>query len=345
LLDVLLCAISKSKFRRLEKLPHRQDYNQAVAITEVDLDAQYRLLREGAGLLRREGRRRVAVRGAEAADYLEGQLTNEVEALEPGDGCYAALLDRKGHMQGDMRLLRLADDAFELETETEAGDAIVRHLSMYKIGREVEVEDVSGAATTLSVIGPAAREVTGTGPLSPEHVHRAHTIAGVEARAVATDVGIDLIVPADSADAIADELQRAGAEPVTEAAAEIVRVESGRPRFGAEMTGATIPEEAGINERAVSFSKGCYIGQETVARLHYRGRPNRHLRGLRLSGAAEAGAPVRLGDRELGSIGTTVLSPAHGRIALAILRREAEPGATVTVGDGVEAELVDLPFV
>jgi folate-binding protein YgfZ len=291
-----------------------------VAITEVDLDAQYRVLREGAGVVRRGGRRRLAVTGAEATDYLQGQLTNEVEALAAGEGCYAALLDRKGHMQGDMRLLHLAGDAFELETEAEAGDAILRHLSMYKVGREVEVEDVSERAMTLSVIGPAARELSGTGPLSPEHAHRQHPLAGVDTRAVATDLGVDLIVPGDGVEAIEDELAHAGAEPVSEAAAEIVRVESG-------------------------FSKGCYIGQETVARLHYRGKPNRHLRGLRLGGPGEAGDPVRLGDRELGSIGTAVVSPAHGQIALAILRREAEPGATVTVGEGVEAELVDLPFV
>jgi folate-binding Fe-S cluster repair protein YgfZ len=123
-----------------------------VTITELDLDAQYRVLREGAGVVRRGGRRRLAVTGAEAADYLQGQLTNEVEALEPGEGCYAALLDRKGHMQGDMRLLRLAGDAFEIETEADAGDAILRHLSMYKVGREVEVEDVSEAATMRSTL-------------------------------------------------------------------------------------------------------------------------------------------------------------------------------------------------
>jgi tRNA-modifying protein YgfZ len=316
-----------------------------VTVTELDLDAQYRVLRESAGSLRRDARRRVAVTGAEAADYLQGQVTNEVEALEPGQGCYAALLDRKGRMQGDMRLLRLADDAFELETEAGAGDAIIRHLSMYKIGREVEIEEVSDRAVTVSVIGPAAREVAGAGPLAPEHAHTSHAIAGVEARAVATDLGIDLVVPTDGVAAVETELATAGAEPVSADAAEIIRVESGRPRFGAEMTTATIPEEAGINERAVSFTKGCYIGQETVARLHYKGKPNRHLRGLRLSGASAAGDPVRLGDREIGAIGTAVLSPAHGHIALAILRREAEPGATVTVGEGVEAELSELPFV
>jgi folate-binding protein YgfZ len=110
------------------------------------------------------------------------------------------------------------------------------------------------------------------------------------------------------------------------------------------MSATTIPQEAGINDRAVSFTKGCYIGQETVARLHYKGKPNRRLVGLRLSASAAAGDPIRLGDRELGTVGTAVLSPARGPIALAIVRREAELGDTVEVGDGATAELVELPF-
>ena len=110
------------------------------------------------------------------------------------------------------------------------------------------------------------------------------------------------------------------------------------------MTQETIPQEAGINERAVSFTKGCYIGQETVARLHYKGKPNRHIRGLRLEAATRAGATVALGERELGKVGTAVLSPAHGPIALAILRREASVGDEVVVGGEITAEVVDLPF-
>ncbi|HRV60761.1 MAG TPA: glycine cleavage T C-terminal barrel domain-containing protein, partial [Solirubrobacterales bacterium] len=101
-------------------------------------------------------------------------------------------------------------------------------------------------------------------------------------------------------------------------------------------------------ERAVSFTKGCYIGQEPVARLHYKGRPNRHLRGLKLAGPVSPGDPVQLDEKPLGEIGTAVLSPASGRIALAILRKEAEPGSTVSVetGEGpVEAQVVELPFV
>ena len=122
-----------------------------------------------------------------------------------------------------------------------------------------------------------------------------------------------------------------------------MRIESGRPRLGYEIAGGVIPQEAGLNERAVSFSKGCYVGQETVARLHYKGKPNRHLRGLRLSGQVEPGTPLRLGDREVGRVGSAVVSPRFGPIGLALVRREAGVGDVVDA-DGVAATVVDLPF-
>jgi folate-binding protein YgfZ len=309
----------------------------------VELDGQYRLLREEAGLVNRSARGKLLVTGADAAEFLQGQLTNDVEALAPGSGCYAALLDRKGHMQADMRVLRLAADRYWIDTEPVGAPAVVRHLGMYRVGREVDVADVGAEWRIFSVVGPQAHEVAGVGPLSPEHVHRAVGEAG--GIAVATADGVDLLVPASDAEGVRESLLRAGAAEVSEDAAEVLRVEAGRPRFGREMTSETIPQEAGINERAVSFSKGCYIGQETVARLHYKGKPNRSLRGLRLSAPAAAGDPVRLGDRELGRVGTAVISPARGPIALAILRREGAPGDRVEVGaEGIEAEIVDLPF-
>jgi folate-binding protein YgfZ len=313
---------------------------QALAI---ELDGQYRALRESAGLVARPDRRTFAVAGAEAAEYLQGQLTNDIEALAPGEGSYAALLDRKGRIQGDMRVLRLAEEV-RLETEAAAGDAVLRHLSMYKIGRDVSVEEISDRVAVISVIGPAAATLALAGPLAPEHAHREVEIGRTAALAVATDIGVDLIVARDRADAATEALVAAGIEPVSEAAAEIVRVESGRPRFGHEMTTATMPAEAEINDRAVSFTKGCYIGQETVARLHYKGRPNRRLRGLRLSAPASPGDSIRLGERELGTVGTAVVSPANGALALAIVRREAETGSTVEVGDAAEATIVELPF-
>jgi folate-binding protein YgfZ len=310
-----------------------------------ELDAQYRALREEAGLLDRSERGKLLVRGSDAAEFLQGQLTNDVEALERGAGCYAALLDRKGHMRADMRVLHLDAGDIWLDTEPETIEALRSHLDMYKIGREVELDDESEDWAIFSLIGPAAYAVAGTGPLSPEYAQRYYERDGVEVLAIGTDLGVDMVARSGSADQLRDALLASGAAAVSEEAAEIVRVESGRPRFGREMTNATIPAEAGIDERAVSFTKGCYIGQETVARLHYKGKPNRHLRGLRLSAAATSGEELTLDGKAVGEIGTFCISPAHGPIALAIVRREAEPGGTVEVGqNGVTATLDDLPF-
>ncbi|MDX6690672.1 MAG: hypothetical protein QOG15_2129, partial [Solirubrobacteraceae bacterium] len=113
---------------------------------------------------------------------------------------------------------------------------------------------------------------------------------------------------------------------------------------GHELDDATIPQEAGLNERAVSFTKGCYVGQETVARLYYKGKPNRHLRGLRLTEPAPSGAELRLGEKVVGKLGTSVVSPARGPIALALVRREASPGDVLEVEGGASAEVVELPF-
>jgi len=310
----------------------------------IELDGQYRALREEAGFLERSGRGKLLVRGTEAVDYLQGQLTNDLAALAPGEGCYAALLDRKGHMQGDMRVCLLAPEEVWLDTEPEALAAVARHLGMYKVGRDVEVEDVTSERSILSVIGPAASQLTTRAPTGPEYSHRQDELGGVSCCAISTDLGVDLVCGASTAEELARHLIAAGVPEVTEEAAEIVRVESGRPRFAREMTTQTIPQEAGINERAVSFTKGCYIGQETVARLHYKGKPNRHLRGLRSEARLETGAAITLGEREVGIVGTACLSPALGAIALAIVRREAEPGASVTVGDSAAAEIVELPF-
>src|SRR5207302_9030271 len=132
---------------------------------------------------------------------------------------------------------------------------------------------------------------------------------------------------------------------VSEEVVECGRIERGRPRFGVDIDESTIPQEAGLNARAVSFTKGCYVGQETVARLYYRGKPNRHLRGLRLSAPAQTGDAISLGEREVGRVGSTCVSPRLGPIALALVRREAGPGDVVAVGaDGTTAEVVALPF-
>jgi folate-binding protein YgfZ len=312
----------------------------------VEIDAQYRQLREGCGLLDRSDRGKLLATGAEAAEYLQGQLTNDIEALEAGGGCYAALLDRKGHVQADMRVLRPGPGPdLWLDTEPAALEVVRRHLETYKIGREVEIEDVSAERAILSLIGPATGAVAPTVAPLPPFACQTATVAGAECLAVGTEEGVDLVVTVAERERLWGALIEAGAAEVDVSAAEILRIEAGRPRFGAEMSLETMPAEAGIVEAAVSFTKGCYIGQEPVARLHHRGKPNRHLRGLRLSAPVEAGASLALGDKEVGRVGSACLSPALGAIALAVVRREAEPGAELLVGeDGVTARVVDLPF-
>jgi folate-binding protein YgfZ len=321
-------------------------YNRIVTetATQVELDGQYRALREEAGFLGRE-RAALLVSGPDAAEYLQGQLTNDTEALEPERGCYAALLDRKGHLSSDMRVLRLENGDVWLDLEPGAAEVVLKHLRTYSIGREVEIADVTDSWAIVSLIGPRSAELSGFEGLGPEYAQRFRQWDGTDVLGVATDVGIDLIVNAGDAATVKGALVAAGAVQVSDEAAEIIRVESGRPRFALDMGPEHMPAEAGIVERAVDFEKGCYIGQEPVARLHYRGKPNRTLRGLRLSAPAAQGDPLVRGEKEVGTIGTSCISPAHGPIALAILRREAEVGEQLTVGDGTAtAEVVEVPF-
>jgi tRNA-modifying protein YgfZ len=298
---------------------------------------EYERLRETVGLVDRSQRGKLELTGAETLEFLQGQVTNDVEALVPGSGCYAALLDHKGKILADMRVLRM-DDSVWIDCEEVGLPALLKNVRMYSLGRDVKSEDVSAERTILSLIGPAARDALDVAPPEEEHsfVHGEHGIY------VSTDLGVDVICAAADADAVREAL---GIEPASEEAAECLRIESGRPRQGLDMTSTTIPQEAGINERAVSFTKGCYVGQETVARLHYKGKPNRSLRGLKLTAPVEHGAQIMLGEREVGTIGSACVSPAHGPIALALIRREASPGDTVTVGpDSIEAAVIELPF-
>ena len=303
----------------------------------VVADTGYRALTEACGLVDRSDRGKLALTGQEAKDFLHGQVTNDIESLEPGRGCYAAFLTHKGKMLGDMRVLDLGDELL-LDTERVALQELFNMIRRYKLGRDVELHKRTLELGLLSLVGPRAE----TFGLEREHDNRRDEIGGQPVVLARTDVGVDVFVPAGGVDAVRAAL---GLPEVSEDVAEIVRVERGRPRFGIELDDGVIPQEAGLNERAVSFTKGCYVGQETVARLHYRGKPNRHLRGLRLSAPASPGDELRLGEKVVGRLGTVVDSPAFGPIALAIVRREAAPGDTVTVAAGtVTAEVVALPF-
>jgi len=314
------------------------------------LASQLELLREGTGLLDRSERGKLALEGPDAIEFLNGQVTNELAGLAPGEGRYAAFLTHKGKMLGDLRVLAVtgADGQLELllDTERVALQSLFDMIRRFKVGYRVELHKRTLESGLLSLIGPSSEHVAGANPGTAEHASAATEIDSVHALAVRTDAGIDLLCRAEDTEPLAVALRERGAVPVSEDAAECLRIESGRPRFGIDLDESVIPQEAGLNERAVSFTKGCYVGQETVARLFYKGKPNRHLRGLRLSAPAGTGEPLLLGEREVGRVGSATVSPRLGPLALALVRREAEPGASLAVGDGAAvAEVVELPFV
>ena len=315
------------------------------------LQVDYETLVSDCGLLDRSERGKLALIGAGAVEFLNGQVTNELMTLQSGEGCYAAFLTHKGKMLGDLRILAVgtaggAPSELLLDTERSTLQALFDMIRRFKVGYEVDLHKRTLERGLLSLIGPEAEAIAGLEDLPDvEHAHRETTIAGIPVRAIRTDVGIDLLCEAHDTDRLVGALREHGALAVSEEAVECLRVERGRPRYGVDLDDTVIPQEAGLNERAVNFTKGCYVGQETVARLFYKGKPNRHLRGLRLTGPVPAGTELHLGERQVGRVGSSALSPRLGPIALALVRREAEPGTVLELGiEGVSAEVLELPF-
>ena len=309
-----------------------------MAATVAEAAAADRLLTEEVGLVDRSERGKLALTGPQAKELLSGQVTNDIEALTAGSGCFAALLTNKGKMLADLRVIDSGSELW-LDTERAGLQALFDNLRRGAVGWQAELHKRTLQQALLSLVGPHAAQAVG-GEVGPEHANRAAQLGGADVLLIATDLGIDVVCAAEDADRVRGAL---GVPVVPEAAAEVVRVESGRPRYGIDLDAGTIPQEAGLNERAVSFTKGCYVGQETVARLHYRGKPNRHLRGLRLSEPVATGTPLVLGDREVGQLGSSVVSPRFGPIGLGLVRREASVGDELAAGSAA-AVVAELPF-
>ncbi len=316
-------------------------------MTSTDtLAADYRAITESCGLLDRSERGKLALSGAEAAAFLQGQVSNDVEGLAPGAGCYAAFLTPKGKMLGDVRILATEEELL-LDTERVALQALFNMIRRFSLGYRAELHKRTLERGMVSLIGPDAPAVAGAAGLgAAEHAHTVVHLpgAGLPVRAIRTDVGIDLLCDATDTDALRAALEDAGAAQVADATVECLRIEGGRPRYGIDIDDTVIPQEAGLNERAVSFTKGCYVGQETVARLYYRGKPNRQLRGLRMSALGKPGDELAFEDRSVGRLTSVAVSPRFGPIALGFVRREAPVGSTVTVGESFTAEVIELPF-
>lgn len=329
-----------------------------------DWQAEYAFLRQSAGVLDLSYRTRLCLVGADRARFLHGQVTNEVSRLRSGEGCYAALTNAKGKMEADLNIVCLADELF-LDAEPGLAAKITRRLEKYIVADEVQLVDVAGDYGLLSVQGPDARTVLrsaggfGEFPARELAVIKAADTKGGEIflvnHARLGNGGFDLLAPNQSLAALAERLRRAAAGAggglCGWQAWETARIEAGIPRFGADMDETTIPLEAGLEARAVSYTKGCYIGQEVINRIHSVGHVSRELRGLRLS---EGELPQR-GDKlfqdgkEAGLITSAVKSPALSvNVALGYIRREfGRAGTELTVrtaaGEG-RARVADLPL-
>ncbi len=319
------------------------------------LETEYATITQGCGLLDRSQRGKLALTGTDAKTFLQGQVSNDIEALRPGSGCYAAFLTPKGKMLGDLRILD-AGEQLLLDTERVALQELFNMIRRFSIGYDVELHKRTLELGLLSLLGPRSAAVCGAQHVLPdaEHAHLELTVAlqdggpqaaGVRARAIRTDTGVDLLCDGADVEALRSLLIEAGAVAVGEPAVECLRIEHGRPRYGVDLDDSVIPQEAGLNERAVSFTKGCYVGQETVARLFYRGKPNRELRGLRAVTPLAPGTQLIYDGRAAGRVTSSSTSPRFGPIALAFIRREAPPGSIVSAGtSATSAEVVELPF-
>ncbi len=326
------------------------------------MGSAYQAARQGAALVDRSGRGRVLVKGRDRGAYLHGLLTNDVQALKSGEGCYAAYLTPQGRMIADLWIYELGD-VMLVSLAAELTATVIAKFDQFIFSEDVQLGDVSDAFAQIAVVGPdAARLVTDLldDPLDralqtlPEHGNVRNRIDGhpaIVTRVTDTgEPGFDLYVERDRVNELKSRLAAAGAVEADAETQDALRIEAGVPVFHRDMDEETIPLEAGIESRAISMTKGCYVGQEVIVRVLHRGhgRVARKLVGLAIDGprTPEAGATVMSADREAGQITSAVHSPALGRpIALAYVHRDfTAPGTPLSV-DGAAATVTALPFV
>lgn len=287
----------------------------------------YRALRESAAFVRRDDRGRLRLRGADRLSYLHGLLTNDVASLPAGASRYAALLTAQGRMISDMTVHELGDMVL-IELDRSLAASIREHLDRFVITEDVTVEDVTASLAQIGLFGPEAARVLAA-LADPPAFAIASTETGVP--------GFELMIPVEKAADLARVLAANGAIEVDGAAIELTRIEAGIPRFLVDMDTTTIPLEAGIEDRAISMTKGCYVGQEVIVRVLHRGggRVAKKLVALRLSAPVERDDRLWSGEREIGRVTSAADSPRFGAIALGYVQRDfAEPGTAVTVKRG-----------
>lgn len=343
------------------------ELNGAEIVTSYgDVLAEHAALRESVGVIDLSFRSRICLVGADRKKFLHGQVTNDVNALKTGEGCYAALITAKGKMQSDLFVFCLENELL-LDFEPGLTQTVSQRLDKYIIADDVQIVDVAPHYGLLSAQGPKAAEAVGKLELGLIIPEKPLTFASVKSEMLGEIYlmnqprtgasGFDLFVPTNALGAVADKLiaaaKQLGGCACGWNALEVARVEAGIPRFGQDMDETNLPPEAGLDKHAISYSKGCYIGQEVIARIRTYGQVAKALRGLRLADDLKSlpakGDKLFRDQKEVGYITSAVFSPAlKANIALGYVRREAnQMGAELTLrtssGES-RAKVVELPF-
>lgn len=266
----------------------------------------YQALRHGAAWLDLSARGRIVARGRDRARLLHNLTSNDIKKMAPGDFCYAFLLNPQGRIQADLHLLCRPDD-FLLDTEPELREKVLQHIRKYIIADQVELEDITGATASIGVEGPAAPPIQEV------------LAAKWPAITVTGQPGFRIYCAPAERDGLVRQLEAAGARPVTAEDARIVRIENGKPRYGEDISETSLPQET-QQMQAVSFEKGCYLGQEIVERIRARGHVNKQLVRLELEGSEPPAPGARL-EAEGGEVTSSAFSPELGKVvALAYVR-------------------------
>jgi len=328
-----------------------------------DPHAEHAALGASAGVVDLSARGRLCLLGTDRLKFLNGQVTNNVKDLRPSQGCYAALVSAKGKMHSDLNIFRLTDELL-LDFEPGYTDAVAQRLEKFIIADDVQIVDAAPHYGLLSVQGPRAVEAIGQLGLTidlPGKPYESVTIKDATLGEIYLmnlprlgSAGFDLFVPTASLGAVADKLVAAvkqiGGRACGWDALEIARVEAGLPRFGADMDETTLPPEAGLEARAISYNKGCYIGQEVIARIRTYGQVAKSLQCLRLADNLAAlpmkGDKLFRDGKEVGFVTSVVFSPAlKANLALGYVRRECNAVGTELLlqGAGVESSARIVP--
>ncbi|HLB94876.1 MAG TPA: aminomethyltransferase family protein [Nitrospiria bacterium] len=324
-----------------------------------DLPSEYHAVRHEVGLIDSSFRGKLKLRGKDRVEFLHGMVTNDIKSHKPGGGCYAAITNAKAKMLSDCRIYCLADSLL-LDLEPEVVQKIKQHLDRYIIASDVVLEDLTEKWGLLSLYGPEASNhlIKTLGLAGLPKTEYACLETSVQSRnmiiarnEITGEVGYDLYISTEDLPFFFQKMLAVGARPVGQEALNILRIEAGIPRYDVDMDESHFPMEAGLKERAISYTKGCYIGQETIARTDAMGHMNRFLMGLEVKGEAvpQKSQTILSGERAIGTITSGVRSPTLSKIiALGYVHSDfAKPGTEVSIVVGTEhkpATVVALPF-